>query len=268
MAVDPHDLYRLHGTTIESAIAVVCRRFRLPAADAEDFAGEFRLRLVRENYATLRDFQGRSTMGTYLLVVITRAFQDWRNARWGKWRTSAEARRLGPLAERLERLVVRDGHSLDEAYEVLRTNLGFDVTRASLDDLAARFPVRHRRKTVGDEGMAGLAAPGAAPDADLAAEEAARVVSEATAAIGRALSRLAHEDQLILRMRFTDGLKLSEIARMLHLDQKPLYRRVEGLLLDLRRALEHEGLTAEGVATALAEGGFEAAGNRPSVSVQ
>ena len=41
--------------------------------------------------------------------------QDWRNARWGKWRPSAEARRQGALATHLERLMRRDGLTFEEA---------------------------------------------------------------------------------------------------------------------------------------------------------
>jgi len=254
---DGHDLYHLHAAAIEAALGVVCRRYHLAAADAEDFSGDCRLRLMKEDYAILRQFQGRSSLNTYLLVVITRGFQDWRNSRWGKWRPSAEARRLGPLAERLERLVVRDRHTVDEAHEILRTNLGLDVTRASLDELMARFPARQGRIPVGEQAIAELPASDRAPDEHLEAEQGATVARLAADALGRALAHLPAEDQLILKMRFTDGLSFAEVARTLHLDQKPLYRRVDRILLELRRALESGGLTAETLAAAMEVGGFD-----------
>ena len=55
----------------------------------------------------------------------------------------------------------------------------------------------------------------------------------------RSLSDL---DRLILRLRFQDGLAVADIARALHLDQKPLYRRFEELLRRLRAALEAAGI--------------------------
>ena len=116
------DLYHLHRPAIEQAIRAVCRRQRLLPEDAEDFAGVVRLHLIDKDFAVLRRFEGRSSLGTYLLAVITHLGQDWRNARWGKWRPSAEARRHGPVGLQLERLIRRDGFTLDEACETLKTS--------------------------------------------------------------------------------------------------------------------------------------------------
>jgi RNA polymerase sigma factor for flagellar operon FliA len=256
--MDDHELYREHRDILEAAIARTCRRFRLSPADAEDFAGEFRLRLVKEDYAILKQFQGRSSLRTYLLVVVMRAFQDWRNARWGKWRPSAEAKRLGPLAQRLETLVVRDRHTLDEADEILRTNLGIAESRASLEAMLARLPVRHSRTFVADDSLEERPAADAPPDSELERYEAAEAARAAARALARAIIRLPAQDQLILRMRFQDCLTTADIARALHLEQKPLYRRIERLLLELRGCLERDGLTEAMAAQAIARGGFDA----------
>ena len=77
----------------------------------------------------LRRFEGRSSLTTYITVVVQRLFLDRRNRLWGKWRPSAEARRLGPTAVLLERLVSRDGWSAEQALETLRVNHGVTVDR-------------------------------------------------------------------------------------------------------------------------------------------
>lgn len=254
--MDSHDLYLAHRDTLEGAIATICRRFHLPPNDAEDFAGEFRLRLVKEDYATLKQFQGRSSLRTFLHVVVTRAFQDWRNARWGKWRSSAEAKRLGPLAVQLEVLVARDRYTLDEAIEILRTNLGMNVNRAALEAMAARFPTRQGRQAVGADALDDMPAATAQPDRGIAQGEAALEAQQATDTLRHALRRLPAQDQLILRMRFDDCLAFSDIARALHLEQKPLYRRVERLLAELRAALEEHGFTHSKAMEVLAQDGF------------
>jgi DNA-directed RNA polymerase specialized sigma24 family protein len=81
---------------IDRVIAFVCRRNHLNATDAEDFASHARLRLMDDDYAVLRKFQGRSSLKTFLTITLQRMFYDYRIAAWGKWRPSAEAPRRTP----------------------------------------------------------------------------------------------------------------------------------------------------------------------------
>lgn len=253
----PHELYVANADLIERTIASVCRRHHLFGADAEDLAGVVRLHLIEDNYAVLRRFEGRSSLTSFLVVVITRQFQDWRNARWGKWRPSAEAKRMGDTAVRLETLTVRDGMSLDEAHEVLRTHYHVRDSRSALEAMAERFPVRHKRMFVDDSAMEMMAAPSADAEALALASESAVAAQQASAALADVLRALPPQDRLILKMRFKDNQQVSEIAKALHLEAKPLYRRFDKLLQSLRTSLEEAGLTAESMATALAGHGFD-----------
>jgi RNA polymerase sigma factor (sigma-70 family) len=250
-------LYLTHAALIDHAIAVVCRRQRLPAVDAEDFGGAVRLHLIEDDYAILRRFQGRSSLRTYLLVVVTHLYQDWRNARWGKWRPSAEARRQGPIGVHLERLVVRDRLPFEQAHEMLRTNFQAPESRASLEAMAARFPRRWGRHFVSDEAIQDHPAVDTRTDAPLDEREAADAARSAVAALAASVAALPAQDRLILRMRFHDDFSVADIARALHLDQKLLYRRVEKLLGDLRAALEGMGMTKSAAAEILEQGGFD-----------
>ena len=45
--------------------------------------------------------------------------------------------------------------------------------------------------------------------------------------------------------RFVHGLQVSQIARLTGLQQKPLYRQLEGILKVIRREMEAQGLTRE-----------------------
>jgi len=253
----PHELYVANADLIERTITSVCRRHQLFGADAEDLAGVVRLHLIEDNYAVLRRFEGRASLTSYLSVVITRQFQDWRNARWGKWRPSAEAKRMGETAVRLETLTVRDGLTLDEAHEVLRTHYRIPDSRASLEALCARFPVRHKRMMVDDAAMEVLATSEANAEQRAVASELASTASRASGALGHSLKALPHQDQLILRMRFHDNMPIADIAKALHLEAKPLYRRIDKLLASLRTSLEATGLTSRIVAEALDAHGFD-----------
>ena len=236
-------LYLLHSAVVEEVIRTVSYRHHLRSPDREDFAGGVRLRLLEDDCAVLRKFEGRSAIKTYLTAVIVHLFQDWRNARWGKWRASADARRAGPLAVHLEQLTIRDGLTLDEAYETLSTNYGVTASREELSRLAARLPARTGRHLVGDDGLLDLPSPGEGPEDRLLGQAAEQRRAELRAAVAAAMATLDPQDQLILKMRFGDGITLADVARTLRLDQKHLYRRVDKLLAELRRVLTASGFS-------------------------
>ena len=252
-----HDTYLSHRDLIERTLALVCRRHRLTGADAEDFSSSFHLRLLENDCAPIRKFRGRSSMQTYLVMVISHFFQDWRNARWGKWRSSAEARRLGPVAVHLEILLVRDGMPFDAAVELLRSHHGVTESVQELEAMAIRFPRRTRPTFVADDDIDRLATPAPQADATLEAREASAAAARASVALREAVDTLSPQDKLFVRMIVEEGLSIADVARGLHLDQKPLYARRDRLFADLRRQLEERGLTAGAVADLLTHRGFD-----------
>src|SRR5262245_34415390 len=104
-----------HLTLVDRTAGLLARRSGIHGDDVEDFKSWVRLRLVENDYEVLRRFRGEGTLHTYLTVVIALLARDYRYAHWGRWRPSAAARRLGPLAVRLETLVHRDGRTLSQA---------------------------------------------------------------------------------------------------------------------------------------------------------
>jgi RNA polymerase sigma factor (sigma-70 family) len=233
---------------VDRASAYVARRHHLSADEAEDFASHVRLKMMEGGYAVFDKFQGRSSLRTYLAVVVGRLFLDYRISAWGKWRPSAEARRAGREAILLEQLMTRDGWSLDEAYEILTVNHRVAMTREAFQALAARLPARAKRRFEPEEALADVAAPGAGADQVVLEREREIEATRVLATLRRVMAALAAEDRLILAMRFEDGCKVSDIAAFLHLDAKPLYRRVEALLRTLRDALQQDGIDASAVA--------------------
>jgi RNA polymerase sigma factor for flagellar operon FliA len=250
------EVYLANRELIEAAIAAICRRRRLAPDEAEDFASDARLHLIKDDYAVLRAFGERSSFRTFLFAVLSHLFLDWRNARWGKWRPSAEAKRLGPLAIRLETLTGRDRLSFDEACETLRTNHGVTESRAQLEALAVRFPQRPRRSFASDDGLDALPAEDGAADEGVVHASAVAAASRARAVLSALMSELPSQDRLILQMRYTDGRRIQEIARLLALEPKPLYRRIERTLTELRRGLEARGVAAAEALEAIEHQGF------------
>ena len=77
--------------------------------------------------------------------------------------------------------------------------------------------------------------PGAEADVLVRPTERQRLAGESSAPSPQALSGLADEDRLILKMFFPDGMIRAQIARLLHLDQQRLYPRFLGLMAGCRR---------------------------------
>ena len=229
---------------IEHIIALVLHRHRLSAASAEDFTSHVKLKLIEDDYAILRKFEGRSSLRTYLTTVVSHLFLDFLNSAWGKWRPSVEAVRGGSILMDLEKLLVRDNYSFEEACEILATNHGVSLPRAELEQLAARLTVRFRRRVESDAVLVNLPSTDRPADDALIERELQQHAHHVRMALKRVLAKLPAQDRELLSLTFHDGRTIADAARLLRLHQKPLYRRVDGLLRRLRTALEAEGINA------------------------
>jgi DNA-directed RNA polymerase specialized sigma24 family protein len=96
---------------------------------------------------------------------------------------------------------------------------------------------------VDDERMPG----GHRADERVVEHDVARRAGQASLVVRDALATMSAEDRVILRLRFAEDLSIADIARALGMPQRPLYRRIEGLLATLRRALERKGLGVESI---------------------
>jgi RNA polymerase sigma factor (sigma-70 family) len=231
---------------IERIIASTARRQGFDIDEASELASWIKLRFVENDYAVLGKFRGESSIGTYLTVVIAMLARDYRVQRWGRWRPSSAARQGGPLAIRLESLVVRKGYRLEQAGELLRTTGETTLSDKELAGILTKLPARRPLRPV-EVGAAPLVEMESGNRADfLVTEQSAEADRQRTTkALDEALSALPVEDRIVLKMRFWEQMSVAEIARGLGLDQKPLYRRLERLLADLRARLTRAGVTID-----------------------
>lgn len=229
---------------IDRVVHFIARRHRMSAADVEEFSSVVRLKLLDRDFAILRKFEGRSNMATYLTTVVERLYLDDCISRWGKWRPSATARRLGPVAVHLEQLTARDGLSFSEAVGLLQTNHGVTESRDELAAMAQQFPARVERRLAGEEELALVASRTGVADADLQLPEDRELADQVTGALARSLDALSADDRLLLKLRFVDGHPVPRIATLLGLEPKPVYRRLEHLEALLKRGLQEGGIQA------------------------
>ena len=218
---------------LDTVIRAVARVRRLAGGDFQDFAQIVHLKLLERRYDVFSRFRGDSSLRTYLTVVVTRVLLDWRNARYGKWRASAAAARLGPVGVGLERLTSRDGHTLGEAVEIMRqaTGLGCEELR----DLAERLPRRiSRREVLPDLEHLTLSEPFRDP---IAVRERLEQAHRVRRDLRRAYLTLPPDDQRLLALRYQRSMTVRQIGQDVGIDPKALYRRFERLTTKLRRAL-------------------------------
>ncbi len=243
-SIDQEQPYLQHQKVIGDVIHFISRRQHLDTEAGEDFASYVHVKLLENDSAILRKYRGESGIKSFLFTVIQHLFQDYRHHKWGKWRTSAMARRLGSTAELLETLLVRDGHRFDQAAEIIRTNHRIQISLEELRRLASLLPVREKPRRVDDSHLE-TRPTGDSADQSLRYREWFLLAQETSGVLARALKTLDSEDRVILKMSFWDGLPVSGIARLLNLKQKPLYRRIDKLLRQLRGSLQSEGVGPE-----------------------
>lgn len=256
--MNPETTYLQHLESIERIAAFVARRGHLNADEAGEFVQIVRVKLFDDDYAIIRKFEGRSSFTTYLTTVILRLFHQWRVEMWGKWRPSAEAKRLGDKAITLERLITRDGFTFAEAVNILTTRAGSVYTVRELEALYVRLPPRTPRPVlVPDDSVPEVAAVEADTDDRVESRDRERSARCCAAALDAALAKLGDEDRLILQLRFWNGRKVPEIAKIVGIDQKKIYKRLDKLLAALRTALEAAGVQRSDIDKLLGSGDQE-----------
>jgi RNA polymerase sigma factor (sigma-70 family) len=246
--MDAAALFESNLALIDRVILGVCRRAGVYGADAEDFASAARLSLIENDYAILRPFEGRSSLSTFLVVIIQRFLIDERTKRTGRWHASREAQRLGEVGIVLERIVRRERRSIDEALPILRA-MDPTLTRERVAELEARLPQRAPRPRAVD--LEHVEEEVIAHDRADTRAIATQLSSRTTRIIRETLDAMPLEDRMIIRFHFGESMTIADISGLLRLPQRPLYRRLESLLKRLRAALAAAGIDARDVAELL-----------------
>jgi RNA polymerase sigma factor (sigma-70 family) len=229
-------------SVVEDILHLIRSKNRLAAEEWEDFHSWAWVKLVESNYAAIRKFDGRGTLRAYLSVVLSRFLLDYRAQKWGKWRPSAKARELGPVAVSLEHLIHRRGYSLPDAIQTVLASANCPPSEEELYQLATKLPVRHRDRTWTDEWIENIPCSRNSPEEALLARESEAARAYLEGALERSLSRLTTEERVAIKMRFEQGLSLNVVARALGRDPKRFYKQFERILKRLERSMKREGV--------------------------
>ena len=238
--MDQDHPYTLNEDAIEGVLKFVCRKKGLRDDRADEFRQWTRFRLIANDCAILRSFKGESSFKTFLVAVIQNKYRDWLDSEQGKFRVTAEARELGPVAANLELLVLRDKLSFDEASQLL-VSKGVAASVRECDEIWGQLKRSPRRDVVSDDYLENhQAGPSLDPVED---EERQRLTRKVHAALLAAIEALPPADNLILRLKYWDHVSVANIAKLQQTEQKPLYRRFEQLLKRLERDMVARGIS-------------------------
>ena len=235
-----------HLDLIDQIVRKTGRHRHLSAAEREDFAGFVHLRLIDDDYAILRKFQGRSSWFTYLAAVIERMGFDFCAQMWGRWRPSAMAERLGPEAVLLERLVTRDGHAIDEAIALARHH-EVDLTDGDLRRIWQQLPKRIRPTEVGEDAAASVSGN---DNAEVLVEDAERAhaVERLNRGLRAAFAEIAAPDRVTIALVFDQKLPLAKVAVLTGSSLPTIHRRLKKSFQHLQGALARDGFGAREIA--------------------
>lgn len=249
--LDPEAVFLEHLGTIEMVAARAARRYGLWVDDAEDFIAWVKMRLMENDYAVFNTFRGESDWRTFISMIVIRHASVYSRVRLARWRPSTAALRRGPPAPELEMLVLHHGYTLAQAGEKLRTvgatTLSDNELARLLSDLRGSvFPVQSPPDSVRAvvESLSRV-------DTDVNASNAGTENRGFQTGLSRVMSQLNPEDQIIVRMHFAERLSVADVSRILNLEQKPLYRRIEKLRGRLRGLMERDEAYGPDVRTIL-----------------
>ena len=255
---DAEKLFLDQLETIERSIRFACRNRPLPNDDTDDFASYVKLKLLEDDYSIIRKHDRNSSFPAFISVVVQRLLLDYRIAQWGKWHASAVAKRLGEPALTIEAMLYRDDRSIEEIVPLVLRRWP-ELTRQGIERLASQLPRRLPRPRMVDEELAASAAEFAENSVhEIAfADERLALSRKIAAVIREKLKGLDEDDRIVCRLRFEAGMSVADIARLLRVEQKPLYKRVQRVLALLRRTLEEEGISPDDVQEVLASRGTD-----------
>jgi DNA-directed RNA polymerase specialized sigma24 family protein len=201
LSPDSERAYAFHAEHIRQAIAIVCRRQHLRNLDAEDFAQDAWLHLLEHDGRRIRRFTGESSALTYFTRVLTNLWVDQRRHADGRWRPSAVAKLQGPVGLDLERMVLVEGLTLEQAVQTVLSRRSATLHEVTSILVSLRLRCRANPRHVGrleNPERAGEASVPATAESDLVASEESGHAKHVAQMISRSWALLQDSERRVL----------------------------------------------------------------------
>lgn len=239
---------------IISLVRSLCVRAarRAKFRDTGDLSSDVLLKLLLRPDVLSRARNARISLTSYLSAVVRNHLHDTLRSRAGVWRNSSRASSLGPLAMEYETLRSRDGLSIEDAFQTLRSEWGQRIDDDTVELLERSLPQRTSRSEVPLDCTQELASPAKEQGCLRDRQRASCAVKRG---LRRALSNLPGDERDLIEQLYFRGRGVSELAR--EGGQRPgqLFARRDRILRRLRAHLEASGVEWSAVGTMLGQPG-------------
>ena len=244
------DFLRIYSDTVYGVVRTFAR-------DADQMGDCFLFvceRLAANNYRRLRAFRpdGKAQFSTWLRAVVRNLCLDWYRSKYGRRGLFRSIASRDTVDQEIFAAIFLRGASVYELWLHL-SRKGYSL---SYGDVDRRIEQLHglltaRQLWLVSAARTNLETPPLNEDAAVELRDASpspetlAILRETERFVRKALLRLHTTDRILLRLRYFEGLPLSEVARLVGLkDAQTTDRRIREALERLRKQLPSEGLLA------------------------
>jgi len=224
-------------------------------------------KLEEQEWQRVVGWDGCGSFATFLAVLVTRLMTDFVRMKFGYHRPPAWIKeKKDAFWQRAFKLCTVDKYERRETIEVLCSERS-EMSREEIEAMVNTVYAKCTKQARFSEGNIDIDQIEESASADDGMEDnisnkqllevlleyiqaddssADTVVDDSTKGLLDRLKshiNMSDEDRLLLRLRFCEGLKVNEISKMLHLESN-LYKRINGLIDDLRNACQQCGIEA------------------------
>lgn len=237
--VEAKSFFESNLSITDKIVKKYCSGHNIVGDEADECRSYVYEKIIDNDYQKIREFKGKSSYETYMTTVISRILID-RMRSGGRWRPSQKALRIGKEAVILEELVFRKKYSFEQAYNILTTNHNISIERERAYEIITLL--QRKRLTsalprdveltddVSDKKVT-------LPDAAAINKETSKVKDQLDDIVREMRNLLSNEERLLLRMRFADNIKISEIARVLKKDRDYIDKKLKAILTNFKNEI-------------------------------
>lgn len=226
-------------------------------------------KLEEHEWERVRGWDGCGNFATFVAVLASRMMTDFVRSRFGYHRPPVWLQDKKDLVwQKAYKLYAVDKYERREAVEILQSNTP-EMNRDAIEDVVNTVYSKCTRQARFSEGnisidqvLESTSTDNTMPDnLDMNNKQLIEALIEYIQSGGDTLEavedelvknllnhlrshvKMSDEDRLLLRLRYCEGLKVKEISQMLHLEGNT-YKRINGLIDELRNAFQRSGLVA------------------------
>jgi RNA polymerase sigma factor (sigma-70 family) len=233
---------------IQDLIIKVCRKYR---KNEDDFSSYVFEKLTANDYKKIRTFKGKASPRTFMTGVISRLAIDFHRTIEGRRKVSEKAKTLGRAAIELEKLVLDDGYSTDQAIVILVENSDYSISKDNAYKIASELKLDKKSTERKEKRSAKNPSTGSlevleyisntksiSPEKVLIKEEILNKKDKIDKLVIKMIEKLTNEERLIIKMKFySDGKPVSAIARVLNRERNYIDEKIKRIVREFKKNL-------------------------------